>query len=196
MKKKLVFTLLGVVIAVTVGMPQLQQFISLSRNDKNLQNQISITASTYADMQEQLNLADESLQKSGRAACLDSVSIAIAVSFIIGAELQNVTAIGAVDGILGDVFMTSDINELAGLTSDISQLKFAMTVTDADAFLSSVKELDLLYDSISVNTDSKQADIVVPVVTGSYVSVKADVGSTELPLNDAESVLDSTEEVK
>lgn len=196
MKKKLVFTLLGVVIAVTVGMPQLQQFISLSRNDKNLQNQISITASTYADMQEQLNLADESLQKSGRATCLDSVSVAKAVSSVNGAELQNVTAIGVVDGISGDVFMTSDINELAGLTSDISQLKFAMTVTDADAFLSSVKELDLLYDSISVNTDSKQADIVVPVVTGSYVSVKADVGSTELPLNDAESVLDSTEEVK
>ena len=196
MKKKLVFTLLGVVIAVTVGMPQLQQFISLSRNDKNLQNQISITASTYADMQEQLNLADESLQKSGRATCLDSVSVAKAVSSVNGAELQNVTAIGGVDGISGDVFMTSDINELSGLTSDISQLKFAMTVTDADAFLSGVKELDLLYDSISVNTDSKQADIVVPVVTGSYVSVKADVGSTELPLNDAESVPDGTEEVK
>lgn len=186
MKKKLLFTLLGVVIAITVGVPQLQQFVSLGRNDKNLQDQISVTASTYVDMQEQLKLADESLQASGRTACLDSVSVARTISSLGGAELQSVTAIGEVDGISGDMFVTSDVDELEGLTSDVSQLRFDMTITDVVTFLNAVRELNFLYDSISVSEN--QAVLVVPVITGNYTSVELGTGSTELTLNSTEGV--------
>lgn len=168
MKLNAIIGILGIVVFVSVGIPQVKQFQEQRDSMTVLKGNVETGVATYHDLQSQLEVATNQLLAEGKDICLDNVGVAQLISQFAGADLTNIVAVGESEGVVGDVFMTTNPEDLVSLESNVSQMRFDFTLTDAEAFMQSVEQSNLVFDSITVDNDTKQAQLVIPVVTGNY----------------------------
>lgn len=169
MRLKAVFVLLSICIAGLFGFPKYTEYTTNKSTINQIESEIETSKQTYSDLQNQSTLLLSQLQESGKDVCLNNVDMA---NYL--ATLGNITWIvarGYTDDVLGDIQMTSNIEDIAYFSSDVVQIKYDLDIADTYDFLQGLKSISTAVVDTDLDILTVKATVTVRAVTGVYTNV-------------------------
>lgn len=169
MRLKAVFVLLSICIAGLFGFPKYTEYTTNKSTINQIESEIETSKQTYSDLQNQSTLLLSQLQESGKDVCLNNVDMA---NYL--ATLGNITVIvarGYTDDVLGDIQMTSNIEDIAYFSSDVVQIKYDLDIADTYDFLQGLKSISTAVVDTDLDILTGKATVTVRAVTGVYTNV-------------------------
>lgn len=184
MRLKAVFVLLSICIAGLFGFPKCTEYTTNKSTINQIESEIETSKQTYSDLQNQSTLLLSQLQESGKDVCLNNVDMA---NYL--ATLGNITVIvarGYTDDVLGDIQMTSNIEDIAYFSSDVVQIKYDLDIADTYDFLQGLKSISTAVVDTDLDILTGKATVTVRAVTGVYTNVSNTGVNLDVP-NDSSS---------
>lgn len=168
MKIRLMIGILCLVVFGVAGFPITQDWL---RSTQELQNATAEMTSYNEKLQNSKEQSDElllQLQTEGKDVCLNNDSTAQMFHSLNGSTISNITAMGTVDGILGEIISTDNVDDVSFFGPTVSAIKYDFIIDDADTFLASLKQTVFLSNELSIDLDNSAASIIVPSSSGLY----------------------------